>query len=71
MSMPLLTHCLVFHVSAVTDMSRNLCENDAPFQMANIVVNEKAKGLGVEFTPLEVTLKDTVESLKEKNFVAL
>ncbi|CAL5330726.1 unnamed protein product [Camellia sinensis] len=47
------------------------CENDAPFQMANIVVNEKAKGLGVEFTPLEVTLKDTVESLKEKNFVAL
>ncbi|XP_028096245.1 cinnamoyl-CoA reductase 1-like [Camellia sinensis] len=47
------------------------CENDAPFQMGNIVVNEKAKGLGIEFTPLEVTLKDTVESLKEKNFVAL
>ncbi|THG00752.1 hypothetical protein TEA_025577 [Camellia sinensis var. sinensis] len=47
------------------------CENDAPFQMGNVVVNEKAKGLGIEFTPLEVTLKDTVESLKEKNFVAL
>ncbi|KAL7234390.1 hypothetical protein ACSBR1_017901 [Camellia fascicularis] len=47
------------------------CENDAPFQMGNVVVNEKAKGLGIEFTPLEVTLKDTVESLKEKNFVSL
>ncbi|KAI8027520.1 Tetraketide alpha-pyrone reductase 1 [Camellia lanceoleosa] len=47
------------------------CENDAPFQMSNVVVNEKAKGLGIEFTPLEVILKDTVESLKEKNFVAL
>jgi len=24
--------------------------------------------LGIEFTPLEVSLKDTVESLKEKKF---
>ncbi|KAL6125209.1 hypothetical protein ACLB2K_073268 [Fragaria x ananassa] len=33
------------------------------------VSNEKAKGLGINFFPLEVTLKDTVESLKEKGFL--
>lgn len=33
------------------------------------VSQEKAKSLGVEFTPLEVTLKDTVESLKAKGFL--
>ncbi|GMP41528.1 hypothetical protein CsSME_00011602 [Camellia sinensis var. sinensis] len=76
-------YCVVNRVAHFSDVVKILhelyptldipekCENDAPFQMANIVVNEKAKGLGVEFTPLEVTLKDTVESLKEKNFVAL
>ena len=31
------------------------------------VSQERAKSLGVNFTPLEVSLKDTVESLKEKN----
>lgn len=34
------------------------------------VVSEKAKSLGIDFTPFEVSLKDTVESLKEKNFLA-
>ncbi|OMP06181.1 NAD-dependent epimerase/dehydratase [Corchorus capsularis] len=32
------------------------------------VSKERAKSLGVNFTPLEVSLKDTVESLREKNF---
>nr|XP_043623147.1 uncharacterized protein LOC122594927 [Erigeron canadensis] len=31
----------------------------------------KAESLGVEFTPLEVTIKDTVESLTEKNLLNL
>ncbi|XP_075489053.1 phenylacetaldehyde reductase-like isoform X1 [Primulina tabacum] len=31
--------------------------------------NKRAQDLGVVFTPLEVTLKDMVESLKEKNFL--
>ncbi|XP_058225315.1 phenylacetaldehyde reductase-like isoform X1 [Rhododendron vialii] len=35
------------------------------------VVSEKAKSLGIDFTPFEVSLKDTVESLKEKNFLAV
>jgi hypothetical protein len=32
------------------------------------VSKEKAKSLGINFIPLEVTLKDTVESLKQKGF---
>ncbi|GKB10546.1 tetraketide alpha-pyrone reductase 1-like protein [Tanacetum coccineum] len=31
----------------------------------------KAEGLGVEFTPVEVSIKDTIESLKEKNLLSL
>ncbi|KZV40830.1 cinnamoyl-CoA reductase 1-like [Dorcoceras hygrometricum] len=33
------------------------------------VCNKRAKDLGVVFTPLEVSLKDMIESLKEKNFL--
>ncbi|KAL2461222.1 NAD(P)-binding Rossmann-fold superfamily protein [Abeliophyllum distichum] len=36
----------------------------------NQVSREKAKRLGISFTPFEVSLKDTVESLKEKNFLS-
>ncbi|GAB4832150.1 hypothetical protein Ancab_006167 [Ancistrocladus abbreviatus] len=31
---------------------------------------EKAKGLDIEFTPLEVSFKDTVERLKEMNYIS-
>ncbi|GAB4860915.1 hypothetical protein Ancab_036076 [Ancistrocladus abbreviatus] len=34
------------------------------------VSREKAKNLGIEFTPLEVSLKDTVERLKEMNYIS-
>ncbi|KAL2461224.1 NAD(P)-binding Rossmann-fold superfamily protein [Abeliophyllum distichum] len=37
---------------------------------SNQVSQEKAKHLGINFTPFEVSLKDTVESLKEKNFLS-
>ncbi|CAO2837308.1 unnamed protein product [Amaranthus hypochondriacus] len=33
------------------------------------VSNSKAKSLGIEFIPFEVSLKETIESLKEKKFV--
>lgn len=33
------------------------------------VSNEKAKSLGIDFLPLEVSVKDTFESLVEKNFL--
>lgn len=34
------------------------------------VSRAKAEGLGVEFTPIEVSIKDTIESFKEKNLVS-
>jgi hypothetical protein len=33
------------------------------------VSNKRAKSLGIAFTPFEVSLKESVESLKEKGFV--
>ncbi|KAL0397348.1 UNVERIFIED_CONTAM: Tetraketide alpha-pyrone reductase 1 [Sesamum calycinum] len=35
------------------------------------VSKKKAESLGIKFMPLEVSFKDTVESLKEKNFLSL
>ncbi|XP_071937546.1 phenylacetaldehyde reductase-like [Coffea arabica] len=35
------------------------------------VSNEKAKALGVEFIPLEESLKDTIQGFKKKNLVSL
>jgi len=43
-------------------------EDDEPYVPTFQVSKEKAKSLGLEFIPLEVSLKETVESLKEKNF---
>ncbi|XP_038901183.1 phenylacetaldehyde reductase-like [Benincasa hispida] len=40
------------------------------FVLAYQVSTEKAKSLGIEFIPLEESLKETVESLKEKNFIS-
>ncbi|XP_060670887.1 phenylacetaldehyde reductase-like [Ziziphus jujuba] len=44
------------------------CEDDNPLLPIYQVSKEKAKSLGVNFIPFEVSLKDTVESLKEKGF---
>ena len=33
------------------------------------VSKEKAESLGVEFVPLEVSIKETVESLQDKGFI--
>jgi hypothetical protein len=46
----------------------NRCADDKPFAPTYQVSKERAQTLGVKYTPLEVTLKDTVESLKDKNF---
>ncbi|KAI9078269.1 hypothetical protein K1719_039771 [Acacia pycnantha] len=45
------------------------CADDKPFVPTYQVSKEKTKTLGIEFIPLEVNLKETVESLKEKKFV--
>ncbi|KAE8647384.1 hypothetical protein Csa_003605 [Cucumis sativus] len=40
------------------------------FVLAYQVSTEKAKSLGIDFIPLEDSLKETVESLKEKKFIS-
>ncbi|XP_057750404.1 cinnamoyl-CoA reductase CAD2-like [Arachis stenosperma] len=42
--------------------------DDKPYVPTYQVSKERAKSLGLEFIPLEVSLKETVESLKEKKF---
>ncbi|KAB1224978.1 Tetraketide alpha-pyrone reductase 1 [Morella rubra] len=51
----------------------NLPENkdDKPLELICKVSKEKAESLGLNFIPVEVTLKDTVESLREKNFLTV
>lgn len=46
------------------------CANDEPFAPTYQVSKERAKSLGINYIPLDVSLKETVESLKEKNFVS-
>ncbi|KAM1974182.1 hypothetical protein ACFX15_039116 [Malus domestica] len=73
-------YCLVGHVAdtfEVLKILRELYPTLLPekFEIGNTsdpkyqVSSEKAKGLGVSFLPLEITLRDTVESLKEKGFL--
>jgi len=54
-------------VSCVNNITR--CGDDKPYVPIYQVSKEKAKSLGIEFIPLEVSLKETVESLKEKKFI--
>ncbi|GKU88604.1 hypothetical protein SLEP1_g2848 [Rubroshorea leprosula] len=41
-----------------------------PIMLLHLVSKEKTKSLGVNFIPLEVSLKDTVESFKEKGLLS-
>ncbi|KAK9079389.1 hypothetical protein SSX86_001060 [Deinandra increscens subsp. villosa] len=45
------------------------CADDKPFAPTFQVSKEKAKSLGIDYIPLEQSIKETVDSLKEKNFV--
>ncbi|KAL5540163.1 hypothetical protein UlMin_044042 [Ulmus minor] len=46
------------------------CEEDKPELKLCFKTNkDKAKSLGINFTPLEVSLRDTTESLREKGFL--
>jgi nucleoside-diphosphate-sugar epimerase len=68
----------VAHFSELIEILRELypsiklpskCADDEPFKPKFTVSTEKAKSLGVTFIPLKESLKDTVESLKEKKFL--
>nr|GMC84645.1 cinnamoyl-CoA reductase 1-like [Ipomoea batatas] len=45
-------------------------KGDLPIVPPFKVSQDKAKSLGINYTSLEVSLKDTIESLKEKNFLS-
>ncbi|MQL72423.1 hypothetical protein Taro_004726 [Colocasia esculenta] len=76
-------YCLVervAHYSEIVDAIRKLypdlqlpekCADDEPFVPVYQMSKEKATSLGVNYTPLEVSLKETIESLVEKKFFKL
>ncbi|XP_058077513.1 phenylacetaldehyde reductase-like [Magnolia sinica] len=76
-------YCLVervAHYSELVKILRELfpaiplpekCADDEPFRPTYQVSKERAKSLGVNYIPLDVALKETVESLKEKSFAKL
>lgn len=45
------------------------CADEKIFIPTYKVSKEKAESLGVEFVPLEVSIKETVESLRDKGFI--
>uniref|UniRef100_A0A6M2F133 NAD-dependent epimerase/dehydratase domain-containing protein n=1 Tax=Populus davidiana TaxID=266767 RepID=A0A6M2F133_9ROSI len=74
-------YCLVGRVTNVSDAVKiahelyptlplpEKCSDDKPSPLNYEVSKAKAKTLGLDFTPLEVSVKDTIESLKEKGFL--
>lgn len=76
-------YCLVervVHYSEIVNILHHLypslqlpqkCAGDKPYVPTYQVSKEKAKSVGIEFIPLDASLKETVESLKEKGFVHL
>lgn len=45
------------------------CADDKPFVPTYQVSQEKTRSLGIDYVPLETSLKETIESLREKGFV--
>ncbi|XP_040373013.1 phenylacetaldehyde reductase isoform X2 [Rosa chinensis] len=65
-------HCsevvkMLYEISPALNLP-DKCADDKPFTPTNQVSKKRTQTLGVKYTPLEVSLKDTVESLKNKNF---
>ncbi|KAM7476753.1 hypothetical protein LguiB_023996 [Lonicera macranthoides] len=63
-------YCLAGTVAYSVEVLKILLEDEVPIVPPYKVSKEKAKSLSINFIPLEVSLKDTVESLKEKNFLS-
>ncbi|XP_015573870.1 phenylacetaldehyde reductase-like isoform X3 [Ricinus communis] len=74
-------YCLVERVAHLSEFLKILCKqyptmcvpekcsDDKPFVPKYEVSKEKIKALGLDFTPLEVTARDTIECFKEKGFI--
>ncbi|XP_074264566.1 phenylacetaldehyde reductase-like isoform X1 [Silene latifolia] len=50
-------------------LPNNKCADDSPLQSTYQVSKGKSKKLGVEYTPIKVSIQDTVENLKQKGLV--
>lgn len=46
------------------------CTDKEPVNPIYQVSDKKARSLGLDFIPLETSLKEVIESLKEKGFVS-
>ncbi|XP_021862311.1 phenylacetaldehyde reductase isoform X2 [Spinacia oleracea] len=76
-------YCLVESVAHYSDIVKVLkelypnaalpekCEDDKPFASVYQVSKEKTQSLGIDYIPLKTSLKETVESLKEKGFISI
>ncbi|CAO2165016.1 unnamed protein product [Urochloa humidicola] len=74
-------YCMVEIVAHHSDLVNNIrkmyptihlpdkCADDKPFVATYQVSKEKIRSLGIELTPLNTSLRETIESLKEKGFV--
>ncbi|AQK69807.1 NAD(P)-binding Rossmann-fold superfamily protein [Zea mays] len=69
----------VVHYSELVNIIRNMyptlplpdkCADDKPFVPPYQVSKEKIKSIGIELIPLETSVKETIESLKEKGFAS-
>lgn len=67
MSQVIVACCI--YLKSVLFINIGRCADDKPYVPTYQVSKEKAKCLGIDFIPLDVSLKETVESLKEKGFV--
>ncbi|XP_074292970.1 phenylacetaldehyde reductase-like isoform X1 [Silene latifolia] len=76
-------YCLVdtvAHMSQIVEMLRQLyptltlpnkCADDKPLEPTYQISKEKSQGLGIEYTPTKVSLRETIENLMEKGFISL
>ncbi|KAF8662175.1 hypothetical protein HU200_056372 [Digitaria exilis] len=70
----------VVHYSEIVNIIRKMypaipfpakCANDKPFDPTYQVSKEKIRSLGIELMPVETSIKETIESLKDKGFAEL
>nr|AFK47425.1 unknown [Lotus japonicus] len=74
-------YCLVERVAHFSEVARilhdlyptlqisNKCVDDEPYEPTFQFSQERAKSLGIEFTPLEISIQETVKSFREKKII--
>nr|POF10816.1 tetraketide alpha-pyrone reductase 1 [Quercus suber] len=65
-----LSSCAKFPSVKRTFVRKQRCADDKPFVPTFQVSKERTRSLGIEYIPFEVSLKEIVESLKEKKFIS-